>query len=281
MKIAIHSDLHTEHYQTQVLPVISDDTEYLVLAGDIGNPVSAYRFIRDIVKKYPHLTILYVLGNHEYYGQPFQMVLSRYKASLSEFKNVHVMENDYFVDSKNKAIFYGATLWTDFKLGKNAEESMKWAGNYVNDFYHIFSLSDNVEFGFLDKLKPEEMQSYFKKTVNLIKKTVNQEEYKDYKKIMISHFLPHKDVLNPDYRENLIRSAYWVSHIPEIVSLFDIWIYGHSHHNINAEVNYKGKTTKLISNQKGYPIAETYENSSERVKKDYLKPYQDKFEITV
>ena len=56
---------------------------------------------------------MYVLGNHEFYGQKIPKLTEQLK-QLAEVTNIHILENDSVrIDN---TLFLGATLWTDFKL---------------------------------------------------------------------------------------------------------------------------------------------------------------------
>lgn len=64
LNIGVYSDLHTEHsfYSVDYLSKL----DILVLAGDIANYDTVERFSEELRKNAPKLTVLYVLGNHEY-----------------------------------------------------------------------------------------------------------------------------------------------------------------------------------------------------------------------
>ena len=57
--------------------------------------------------------VVYVLGNHEYYGKSLPKLTNLIKAAAWG-SNVHVLDDGKFV--MDNIIFLGCTLWTDFKL---------------------------------------------------------------------------------------------------------------------------------------------------------------------
>lgn len=105
-KALIISDLHLEHGEPFVVKKI-DGVEYLILAGDIGSFKSHLPFIKDACTKYK---VIYILGNHEFYGYSLKEVRDFWKSVQ--------LENFYFLDNSSVVIdgirFIGTTLWTDF-----------------------------------------------------------------------------------------------------------------------------------------------------------------------
>ena len=84
---------------------------------------------------------------------------------------------------------------------------------------------------------------------------------------IISHFLPRSNLIAKRHyhkKEGLTRSAYWANELPELTARTDLWIYGHSHDNINTYID----GTRFASNQRGYSKA--YDGSELR---DYNREY--------
>ena len=66
MRVQIPSDLHIE-FDGNRIPPLAPDAELIILAGDLA-PVHTRR-VGDIAKRWAGADrILYVPGNHEYYG---------------------------------------------------------------------------------------------------------------------------------------------------------------------------------------------------------------------
>jgi predicted phosphodiesterase len=107
MRIHILSDLHLEFAPFQLVQL---DADVIVLAGDIHTGVNGFKWIRET---FPKQQIIYVLGNHEFYGQKIPKLTEELKA-VSVGTNIHVLENDAI--EIGDVIFLGATLWTDFRL---------------------------------------------------------------------------------------------------------------------------------------------------------------------
>ena len=107
MKIRILSDLHLEFSNWSQTPC---DEDVVVLAGDIGEGRSGIAWAR---KYFPARPIVYVPGNHEYYGRDLDELREGLRAS-GRTHDVHVLDADEIVIDGVR--FCGATLWTDFEL---------------------------------------------------------------------------------------------------------------------------------------------------------------------
>ena len=107
MKIQLLSDLHIE-FQSYEYP--DCDSDVVVLAGDIHTKGQGVKWaIENILDK----PVIYVLGNHEYYGKTYPKLVAEVK-ELARGTNVHILERD--VVTINGVNFLGCTLWTDFEL---------------------------------------------------------------------------------------------------------------------------------------------------------------------
>ena len=79
MKIQYASDLHTE-FGFQDLRKSDLKGDILVLAGDIaGKPKKLNQYLHSLAGSIP---ILYVMGNHEFYGHDFTTDLWRYQKAV-------------------------------------------------------------------------------------------------------------------------------------------------------------------------------------------------------
>lgn len=256
LKLSIHSDLHTEWYNQsfwygeRTTLIISEDTDYLILAGDIGNRETVDAYFSMLRKQYPYIKIIYVLGNHELYGGIKELVIKDYQ-EISKKHNIIMLENNIHVDEEKKVVFYGAILWSNFKLGKNKEKSMEWANDFVSDFKYIKKYDIVNGYATVRNIHPKDIEKDFEKCIRKIKNTFKNDKFKNYKKVVITHFLPSRKLIAPQHK-NMITSSYWTSDIPKIVGLSDLWIYGHSHDNINHELIINDKKIPIICNQQGY-----------------------------
>ena len=245
MKLGIHSDLHTEYSLCEISNL--EELDVLVLAGDIGDLHTTAIFLEQTRKVAKNLPVLYVLGNHEYYGMHYPDAQEDYRKLCKKYE-VTLLENE--TCQIGDILFLGATLWTDFQLAGQQKESMKWAGYAVNDFQKIYchqKTSDDLCF------TPEMACAEFKKTYDFLLAQLKEAKKKGLRTAVISHFLPATELIAPQFLQkssSLMIAAYWVSDLSELFSYVDYWIYGHSHTNI--ETCPKNANTRFLCNQRGY-----------------------------
>ena len=105
MKLHILSDLHTEFAD---FDPPRTDADIVVLAGDIGVGTGGVEWAK---QWFPDVPVLYVPGNHEYYGHDIHE--TDLLAAVSS-PNIQILDNNsYVIDAVR---FLGMTLWTDFLL---------------------------------------------------------------------------------------------------------------------------------------------------------------------
>ena len=109
MKLQIASDLHLEFLQ-QVFPgerLISPayEADLLVLAGDIANGIEATELFKD----WP-VPVLYLAGNHEFYGHAIEQVCIDLRKATA---GTSVIFMDKKVVDFDGVRFLGTTMWTD------------------------------------------------------------------------------------------------------------------------------------------------------------------------
>ena len=236
MKIQYASDLHLElsgnsKYVKEIPFEVTGDV--LVLAGDTA-------YLRD--KNLPnskfwewasenYREVFLVPGNYEYYG--FGDVLENGDSWSREIlPNVHYYQNKVVrVDDTD---FILTTLWSRISP---ADEFVIWRG--MNDFHQI-CYGGNL---FL----PSNFNDEHEKCLAFIKKSVAESDAKHI--VVVTHHLPTMAVVAPHHKKSPLNTAFAVDLHDYIAdSRIDVWIYGHSHTNIDTEIN----GTKVVCNQLGY-----------------------------
>jgi len=132
MRLRVLSDLHLEHFDGhRELPPAEADV--VVLAGDIHRRAEGLAWAR---QQFPDLPILYVPGNHEFYGT--SMPLLRQELALEAARyDIELLDNRSVTIGGVR--FYGTTLWTDFALyaddpTRNPLDTEAKALRYMPDF---------------------------------------------------------------------------------------------------------------------------------------------------
>ncbi|UJF25044.1 metallophosphoesterase [Suttonella sp. R2A3] len=235
MKIAVHSDLHTEVSLCWLDRL--QEADLLVLAGDIGDQDTLPIFFNLLRRAAPDLPTLYVLGNHEYYGHDFHQAKETYRQLAADY-DVRLLDDEAvrFGD----LLIAGTTLWSNFQLAGDTQASMDWAQKTLPDFKYI-RYAKGV-------FTTDDLVAEHQRAVAFLADALAHDATH---KLVVSHFLPSRCLVAEQHAKvpgGLVRSAYWTSELPELYELADTWIYGHSHSNI--ELTHGG--CRFISNQRGY-----------------------------
>ena len=87
MRLHILSDLHLE-FEPFTPPAVGADA--VILAGDVSTGRNGLKWA---LKNFADLPVIYVLGNHEFYGQKLQKLIAELK-EMAQGTNVHLLENE-------------------------------------------------------------------------------------------------------------------------------------------------------------------------------------------
>lgn len=248
MKIRETSDLHLEFYSPDeklVLPTMPDDKDtVLILSGDIvlAKQVSIHEYFfvncsdrfRDVI---------YIMGNHEYYGTHIGTGLEKCKDFLRQFENIHVLENE--VVEIDDVAFVCATLWSDFD--KKDPFTIWSAQNMMNDYKKIRCGPTSEPWK--HKFSPITASNIFFHSKQFIFNNI--EDYKDNGKkvVVVTHMGPSYQSVPDHFKGSSLNGAY-VSELSEeiIDSSPDIWFHGHTH----TSFDYFIGDTRIICNPYGY-----------------------------
>ena len=206
MKIGVHSDLHSECSLCTISNLAELDV--LVLAGDIGDPATVPLFFDYLRRKAPKLPVLYVLGNHEYYGFALNEAKDLYRSICQKYDITLLDDDSITLDGVQ---FIGSTLWTDFSLGGDADASMRWAGRTLPDFREIYDEKGRP-------LTPETMRMLHQVSRAYIETALDPAAEA---RVVISHFVPRLELVAKRHYTKavgLLHSAYWTTHLPELTT---------------------------------------------------------------
>lgn len=232
MKLHILSDLHLEFSKFEPP---ATDADVIVLAGDIGKQSNGIIWARE---KFPDKEIIYVPGNHEFYGSHRRDTLNLMRADAEQCK-VHLLDNDEVVI--NGVRFLGSTLWTDFLLfgERKKNEAMMDGQNCLNDFRIIREETRPFSFTPLISIKLHEQ--------SLAWLTEKIDTPFDGKTVVVTHHLPSALSVVERFKDSLL-SACFASELDHLFGKMDLWIHGHTHDNLD----YVANGTRVICNPRGY-----------------------------
>ena len=248
MKIQIASDLHFEFFssskayrfkQSNILEPTNADV--LVLPGDIVGAFNeiSLRWFTDVCNHYPY--VLYLFGNHEFYGKDFSIVKTMAGPLLVNAINERTKKNNLILlhDSHfflEDCIFAGGILWTDFDK-ENPLEMLKIQQG-MSDYIYI----KNGE----GKLLPQNILVDHRMTRAYLGSVLDHPSFEDKKKIIITHHLPSFQS-TVKYPDNYLDHAF-ASDMDYLVAKSDIWVHGHTH----VSYQYKLGNCEVHCNPFGY-----------------------------
>lgn len=236
MKIRLLSDLHTEFrlpYKTHPMSEYRGE-DVLVLAGDIasgsGNTMDVIRHFLDC--GFPQ--IVYVPGNHEYYGTGFDEFNAKMENRCMQYDNVHFL-NPGTVFIKD-VCFVGGTLWTNFG---DSPFSQSVASGRINDF--------RVISGFTTERCAQTYREHF----GYIKDAY--ENRGSSKVVVVTHFLPARECIAPRWQGPDLINDYFANNLGEYISTMSdtTWLFGHTHDATDIVIG----DTRVVANPHGYYTA--------------------------
>jgi predicted phosphodiesterase len=243
MKLNILSDLHVG-YSAQETPL--NDADVVVLAGDIAPPRQAAQWALRLTKP-----VIYVLGNHEFYGSSLAAATAELKR-LCAGTHVHVLDNDEVVIEGVR--FLGTTLWTDFRLfGDGAERAaaVAQAHRLMRDFSRIrIDDATNALFTAADSA------ALFERNAEWLDRSLDVPHAGST--VVVTHHAPSRQSIHPKFAGSLLNTCF-VSDAEHLVGAdrAQWWIHGHTHDSFDYVLN----GTRVICNPRGYAKAGINENT--------------------
>jgi predicted phosphohydrolase len=233
MRVHILSDLHLEFAPFQPNKV---DADVVVLAGDVHTGTNGIKWILEAFRDKP---VIYVLGNHEFYGQKIQKLIASIK-EIAQGTNVHVLDNDRV--EINDVVFLGATLWTDFRLMGDPVVSGAVAQAGMNDFRRIRLLPNYRRF------LPKNARAFHAQSLDWLGQQT--ENAQGRKIVMVTHHAPSARSIPPRFERDPLNAAF-ASNLDHFIAECgaSLWIHGHIHHHSDFVVG----STRVMANPRGYP----------------------------
>ena len=242
MRIQILSDLHLSRGG---LEVPRTDATLVVLAGDIARPREAIAWAARIGKP-----VLYVPGNHEFYGSTPGATL-RELASCASDTEVTLLDDAQTVIGGVR--FLGSTLWTDFLLdgdGEARERAMDEAQRLVHDFTRIRE-DDGSPF------TPASSAARFARHAAWLARRLGEPH--DGPTVVITHHAPARGSVHPRFAGSPLNACF-VSDLGRLMGAerVQLWIHGHTHDGFDYDV----AGTRVLCNPRGYAKDGVNENAA-------------------
>ncbi|MCB5188869.1 metallophosphoesterase [Methylobacillus caricis] len=239
MRLLILSDLHRELWLDSgpQIGTHSSDVDVVILAGDIDSGDKAVKWAQ---KTFQNTPVIYIAGNHEFYGHCIQDIEAKISSAASATSNVRFLNcSEMLLDGYR---FLGATLWTDYELFSVdlKQKAMSMAKDILADYRYIKRSSLTKEF-----ITPEDTIVLHQRHVQWLEERLLQPF--DGKTIVVTHMGPSIKSITKTYINDPV-SAGFASDLEFLVKQADLWVHGHIHES----VDYMIQGCRVLTNPCGY-----------------------------
>lgn len=223
------SDVHLEEQPGRTFEhTICPRAPYLILAGDIGDPISLAfsEFIHKCCDNFKH--VYFVPGNHEYHGHGIIKGNAIMEALFSKLPNVSFLQCSK--SSLGPYVILGATLWT-----------------HIPPQVHQAAIQNVGDYSRMTNFSPSTCTTLNRQHVNWLSDAIHAETLNGNKLIIITHHPPSMHGTSHGmFRSDPLRFCYR-NNLDHLISLPTnvAWICGHTHYSF---MQRRGKTY-LLSNQ--------------------------------
>ncbi len=232
MKLHILSDLHNEFADFQPMPV---DADVVVLAGDIHVKGRAVEWA---LGKFPKHPVVFVPGNHDYYGGSLGHTLKKMQERVKG-TNVHLLHDTAVI--LDGVRFLGATLWTDYRLTGN-EPLAQWdAQQTMSDFKKIRDER-------FSRVRASQFAAHHARARSFFERSLEQPF--DGKTVIVTHHAPSELSIAERYRQSGGHlNASYASRLEGLMGpAVALWVHGHTHDSFDYDIY----GTRVVCNPRGY-----------------------------
>ncbi len=232
MHLHILSDVHLE-FAGYDPPAVAADV--VVLAGDTQPGCDGVAWA---ARAYAGKLVVYVPGNHEYYGQAYPAHLHALRRA-ARGTNVHVLDRDA-LDVDGVRIL-GCTLWTDFAASGPRRAAMGLAADTMWDYHEIHVGPRQRVATPADTLRwHRAARAWLERELAASSRPT----------IVVTHHAPSLRSFSPR-PDDLPYAPAYASNLETLVTSSGaaLWVHGHIH----QAHDYRLGDTRVICNPHGYP----------------------------
>jgi len=238
MKIVLLSDLHREIWKDRFPEINYGNPDIICFAGDIGNGVEPLEYMNTVKDQYG-CQVVYVAGNHEFYGHEYISMMETLKNTADD-NGIILLDND--IKEIDGFAFIGATCWTDYEVEVTYPPAIAMAAaeHGINDHYRI--RWDSNLFRAAQALKMNKVSK------NFIFDAISQ--YGRDSSIVVTHHAPTRLAIASQFVGSPMNGGFcngWDKLIDEAGP--KLWMFGHTHSDLDVMIG----DTRIASRQLGYP----------------------------
>lgn len=246
MKIRVLSDLHLEYDEPLAIPYVEADL--VVLAGDIHNQAKGLRWAAENFGS--QVPVIYVPGNHEYYGGEYGALERAMQEAARSLPNVHFLNNATLTDRAGKWRVLGTTLWTDFSLFGASDVALRAsiaaAERDILDFQGMIQVSSPELEDEPRSFTPHDALALHKQARAWLEDELAKPF--DGKTIVVTHHAPLRQSLAEKFATDRTSAGYMSDLTSLVRAPVALWVHGHTH----TAFDYFAEGTRVICNPRGY-----------------------------
>lgn len=251
MKFRLFSDIHLEmelwknarpigdHF---IVPPLPDDREtILLLPGDVAYLDKPYMLLPFLAKmKQRFKEVVYVPGNHEFYGGSLTHSVERARAPI-QMTRTKLLDNQTCVI--DNVLFIGTTLWTDYG---NNHLVMFDASTKMRD-YHVIRIGGDD--GYRYKITPNDILARHNECRRWLTEQLEKGHAGDYDGVVVlTHHAPCSKSIAVRFAGDNLNGCYF-SDLSELMDFGPtLWVHGHTH----TPFDYDMYQTRVMCEPRGY-----------------------------
>ncbi len=255
MDIWTLSDIHLTLAEARSfhMPFAVPDADVCVVAGDITDDlVPALQWLSRTIL--PRMPVVTVLGNHEFFGHDIPAG-RRSAARIASDLGIHLLDDSSVEVGGTR--FAGGTLWTDFRLFEDADETtaftqracMAEAKRKFGDFDEIWA-TEASDRHMARLFNPRDAVDLHQGTVSYLDRFMfDTIDAAGAPTVIVTHHAPSRRSIHPKFASSPTSAAF-ASNMDSFVSAFqpDLWIHGHVHDSFDYQIG----STRIVCNPRGY-----------------------------
>jgi hypothetical protein len=206
--------------------------------------------------------VVWVWGNHEYYGGWYEGIdihlienLSQGLVQECDAGRLTIANQQVMVKDHGSVVLIATTLWTDYKKGMpTAEVTAQWS---MQDYKFI-----RQQQGGGKKVVPVTFKMEHQRSLGYVEAHLRWAKEESKRAVVVTHHLPTLQAVNKVFRRegdaDLLNYAYAsdLDHILESEYAPTHWFCGHTHTPFNQKVG----NTQVVINPAGYPGEKHYDD---------------------
>lgn len=190
LKLAVYSDFHFELTRFPWTPILSDDVDVLVVAGDVYEGDIA-RGIAWTAKAAGGRPSVFVPGNHEMWGRTLEDEIERGRETAAAL-GVTMLDSEGWIDVAG-CLFCGGTLWTDLSL--NVPAGQRVYGRHLGEQIDVRGA------GIDRRAKPADAVRWHRRTASAIERAL-AEPRDGRPRVVVTHHAPSALSLRAAFRND-------------------------------------------------------------------------------